>query len=61
MIIQWKGKLIQRIIFDRQSTWITMDGGSWYCTRGGDKDHNQDKEMQTENGCLGSPYKELRS
>ena len=23
-----------------------MDGGSWHCTRGGDQDHPQEKEMQ---------------
>ena len=37
-----------------------MDWGLWYCTGGGDEDHDQDKEMQKEKGCLRSTYKELR-
>ena len=31
---------------DRQSAWWTMDGGLWYCTRDGEQDHPQEKEMQ---------------
>ena len=46
MIIQWKGKLIQGIIFDRQSAWRTMDGGSWYCTGGSDQDHPKEKKCR---------------
>ena len=26
-----------------------MDGGSWHCKRGSDKDHPQEKEMQKAN------------
>ena len=39
------------------SVWWTMDGGSWHCTGGSDQDHRQEKESQ--NGCLGRPYKQL--
>ena len=28
------------------SAWKTMDGGSWHCTRGGDQEYPQEKEMQ---------------
>ena len=45
MIIQWKWQ-IQGIRSDRQSTWRTMDGGSWHCTGDRDQDHLQVKEMQ---------------
>ena len=31
---------------ERQRAWRTMDGGSWHCKRGSDKDHPQEKEMQ---------------
>ena len=30
----------------RQSTWGTMDRGSWHCTGNRDGDHTQEKEMQ---------------
>ena len=30
----------------RESTWRTMDGGSWHCTGSSDQDHPQEKEMQ---------------
>ena len=29
-----------------QSTWSTMDRGSWHCTGDSDQDHPQEKEMQ---------------
>ena len=31
---------------DRQSTWRTMDGGSWHCIGSSDRHHPQEKEMQ---------------
>ena len=31
---------------DRQSTWWTMDGGSWHCTGDRNQDHPHGKEMQ---------------
>ena len=40
---------------DRPSAWRTMDGGSWYCIRGSDQDHPQEKERQ--NSCLRRPFK----
>ena len=31
-----------------ESSWRTMDGGSWHCTGGSDQDYPQEKEMQKE-------------
>ena len=31
---------------DRQSTWRTMDRGSWHCTGGNDQNHPQEKECK---------------
>ena len=36
---------MQRIRFDRQSAWRTMDGGLCHCTGGRNQDHSQEKEM----------------
>ena len=30
-----------------ESAWRTMDGGSWYCTKGSDQDHPEGREMKT--------------
>ena len=38
--------------------WSTMDGSSWHCTGGSDKDHPQEKRnAKRKNGCLRRPYK----
>ena len=38
--------MVQGLRSDRQSTWRTMDRGSWRCTGGSDQDHHQEKEIQ---------------
>ena len=42
-----------------------MDRGSWYCTRGSDQDHPQEKEMQKDKiavwGGLTNSYEKKRS
>ena len=40
--------------------WRTMDGGSQYCTGGGDQNNPQRKNAKRQNGCLRRPYKQLR-
>ena len=38
--------LYPKWIRSEDSVWRTMDGGSWHCTGGSDKDHPQEKEIQ---------------
>ena len=38
--------MIQGLRSDRQSAWRTMDGGSWHCTGGSNKDHPQEKNAK---------------
>ena len=47
------------------STWRTMDGGSWHCTGGRNQDHPQEKELQKGKmavwGCLTNSCEKKRS